>query len=56
MNEEEIRRTMRVQDTLKYRKNHYKKYKWQPIFIWESDLLRKDAEQFVLNTLSEAQR
>lgn len=42
--------------TLSYREKHYKKYKWQPIFIWESDLLRKDAEQFVLNTLSEAQR
>ena len=36
---------------LSYRKNHYKKYKWQPIFIWESDLKRKDAEQFVLNII-----
>ena len=36
-----------------YREKHYKKYKWQPIFIWESDLKRKDAEQFVLSQLKE---
>lgn len=37
--------------TLTYRKKHYKRFKWDPIFIWESDLKRKDAEQFVLNLL-----
>lgn len=37
--------------TLEYRKKFYRKYKWQPIFIWDTDLVRKDAEQFVLNTL-----
>lgn len=37
--------------TLDYRKKFYRKYKWQPIFIWDTDLVRKDAEQFVLNTL-----
>ena len=28
-----------------------KRHKWAPIVIWESDLLRKDAEAFVLTTL-----
>ena len=37
--------------TLSYQKRHYKRYKWYPIFLWESDLKRKDAEQFVLNEL-----
>jgi len=37
--------------TLPYRKRYYKKYGWKPIFIWESDLRRDDAEQFVLNEL-----
>ena len=36
-----------------YREKHYKKYKWQPIFIWESDLKRSDAEHFVLSQLKE---
>lgn len=34
-----------------YREKHYRKYKWQPIFIWDTDLLREDAERFVLATL-----
>ena len=34
-----------------YREKHYRKYKWIPFFIWDTDLLRKDAEQFVLNQL-----
>ena len=42
---------MREGGTLEYRKRHYKQFKWQPVFLWESDLKRKDAEQFVLNTL-----
>jgi len=50
-----LRKTMRNQDTLDYRKRHYKKYNWQSVFIWESDLLREDAEQFVLKML-EAQK
>lgn len=36
---------------LNYRKRHYIYYKWHPVFIWGSDLLREDAEQFILNTL-----
>ena len=36
---------------LNYRKNHYKKYGWNSIFIWESDLKRADYEQFVLQKL-----
>lgn len=37
--------------TLTYRKAHYRRFKWTPVFIWESDLRRKDAEQFVLTIL-----
>lgn len=37
--------------TLNYRERHYRKFKWQPVFIWGSDLLRPDAEQFVLTLL-----
>ena len=36
-----------------YREKHYRKYKWIPVFIWDTDLLRKDAEQFILNKLGE---
>lgn len=36
---------------LDYRRRHYKKYKWIPFFIWDTDLLREDAEQFVLSEL-----
>ena len=34
-----------------YREKHYRKYKWTPIFIWDTDLLRPDAEDFVLSEL-----
>lgn len=43
--------SMRKEGTLNFRKRHYKRYKWQPIFIWETDLLREDAEAFVIGTL-----
>lgn len=46
-----INRKMKERQTLNYRKTHYKKYKWIPIFLWESDLKRPDAEQFVLNEI-----
>lgn len=36
---------------LTFRERHYKRYKWIPIFIWESDLKREDAEAFVLSQL-----
>lgn len=42
-----------VYANLNYRKKHYKKYGWKSYFIWETDLVRPDAEQFVLNTLAE---
>jgi G:T-mismatch repair DNA endonuclease (very short patch repair protein) len=29
-----------------------KRHRWKPIIIWETDLLRKDAEAFVLYTLA----
>lgn len=37
--------------TLSHRKKILKKYGWKLIVFWESDLKRKDAEQFVLNSL-----
>lgn len=37
--------------TLTYKRKYYKQHKWQPVFIWESDLHRNDSEQFVLNLL-----
>jgi len=37
--------------TLSYRKKTLKKYGWKLIVFWESDLLRKDVEAFVLNTI-----
>ena len=36
---------------LNYREGYYKNHKIAPIFIWEADLKRKDAEQFVLTLL-----
>lgn len=48
-----LNRNLREGATLKYRKNHYKRYKWHPIFLWDTDLKRKDAESFVLNMLRE---
>jgi hypothetical protein len=38
---------------LEYRKRHFKHFKWHPIFIWETDLLREDAEYFVIATLKD---
>ena len=46
-----LRRNTPEYQTLPYRKNHYEKYGWIPVFIWESDLVREDVEQFVLNLL-----
>jgi len=46
-----LNKNLREDAMLSYRKRHYKKYKWQSIFIWDTDLLRMDAEAFVLNLL-----
>ena len=46
-----LNRNLRESALLPYREKHYKKYKWQSIFIWDTDLLREDSEQFVLNVL-----
>ena len=46
-----LRYDLRKSARLDYRKKHYKHYRWHPIFIWESDLLREDAEAFVLKKL-----
>ncbi|GAH25125.1 unnamed protein product [marine sediment metagenome] len=50
-----LNRNLREDALLPFREKHYKKYKWQSIFIWDTDLLREDAEQFVLNMLKKAQ-
>ncbi len=44
-------RKIKKNHILTYRKAFYKKWKWKCVFIWESDLLREDAEQFVLELL-----
>jgi len=46
-----LRPNMKEYSTLGYRRKHYKQYNWIPLFFWESDLKREDAEQFVLNQL-----
>lgn len=46
-----LNRKIKDHATLKFRRKHFKRYKWHPIFIWESDLKRRDAEAFVLNVL-----
>ena len=43
-----LNQNMKECSTLEYRKRYYKKYKWQSIFLWESDLKREDVEEFVL--------
>ena len=47
-----LNQKVRANALLPYREKHYKRFKWQSIFIWDTDLVRKDAEQFVLNILS----
>lgn len=42
---------LREDALLNYRLRFYKRFKLKSIFIWDIDLLRKDAEQFVLNLL-----
>ena len=46
-----LNRNLREDAGLEYRRKHYKRFKWKPVFIWDTDLLRKDGEQFVLNEL-----
>lgn len=46
-----LNRTMKEIGTLEFRKKHYRRFKWIPVFIWTADLDRKDAEAFVLNKL-----
>jgi hypothetical protein len=36
---------------LDYRQRTLKKHRWKLIVLWDTDLLRNDAEQFVLHTL-----
>ena len=46
-----LNRNMKEYGTFEYRKEHYKQFGWKSIFLWESDLKRKDAGEFVLNLL-----
>ena len=46
-----LNRKLSVESQQLYRKEHYKKHKWHPIFIWDTDLVCKDAEAFVLKLL-----
>ena len=46
-----LNRNLREDALLPYREKHYKKYKWIPVFIWDTDLLRKDTELFILNEI-----
>ena len=48
-----LNQKVREDALLPFREKHYKKFKWIPIFIWDTDLLREDAEQFVLNLLKD---
>lgn len=43
-----LKRNMRYNQTYEGRKKILKRYGWKLIVLWESDLLRKDAEAFVL--------
>lgn len=38
-------------DDLKKREKHYRRYKWKVIYIWESDIMRPEGEEFVLSLL-----
>lgn len=46
-----LKRNMRYNQTYRGRKKILKKYGWKLIVLWESDLLRGDAEAFVLSKL-----
>lgn len=46
-----LNRNMKKHGSLEYRRRHFKRFKWHPIFIWEADLLREDAELFILKSL-----
>ena len=46
-----LNQNLREDATQIYREKHYRKYKWIPVFIWDTDLLREDGEPFVLQHL-----
>lgn len=48
-----LNKNLREDALQSYREKHYRKYKWIPVFIWDTDLLREDVEAFVLNILRE---
>ena len=41
-------------DDIKNRKKHYRRYRWIPIFIWGSDIMRPEGEKFFLSELKKA--
>ena len=46
-----LKNNLKYSQTFKGRKEVLKKFGWKLIVLWEGDLKRKDAEQFVLSTL-----
>lgn len=46
-----LNNNLREEALLSFREKHFKRFGWKTVFIWEMDLKRKDAEQFVLLTL-----
>jgi len=46
-----LNKKLREDALLSYRKKHYTRYHWKSVFIWGIDLLREDAEDFVLSEL-----
>ena len=47
-----LKRNMRYSQTYRGREKILKKYGWELIVFWETDLLRKDAESFILSQLN----
>jgi hypothetical protein len=46
-----LNRNLREDSLLLFRKKHFRRFGWKTVFIWGTDLLRKDTEQFILKKL-----
>ncbi|MGB7531825.1 MAG: hypothetical protein WA977_02450 [Halobacteriota archaeon] len=45
-------KNMEITKTYEYRRRRLKRYGWKMVIFWETDLLRNDAEQFVLGKIN----
>ena len=45
---------IREEAVLTYREKHFRHFGWKSIFFWDTDLLREDAERFILIKLNKA--